>query len=199
MSVIATVNVSGIAALRYVLVDTTTFNFTNGVDQQRLVLTLQQDSTGSRTVVSGNCPGIMQPVAAANSDTTMVLVYDSVTNSWNGVPQQSVPGSLILNTTTTSTTIAWARGSWLISGASTVTMTLTNPVAGAPGTGNDGEVMLFMTQAAQPIKITMGTTQTLNGTSTSLLGAGANGNAITLLAYGGKVYVQSCTGALTLS
>ena len=199
MAVTSTYNVSGIAALRIVLADTTTLYFTNGVDQQKLRVTLQQDGTGSRTVVSGNCPGLVQPAAGANQDTTFELIYDSVTNAWIQSTKQLSAGSMLLNTTTTSTTISWARGMWLISGASTVTMTLTNPVSGPPGVGNDGEQMIFMTQAAQPIKITMGTTQTLNGTSTSVLGAGANGNAITLVAWGGKVYIQSCTGALTLS
>jgi hypothetical protein len=196
MAVTATLNVSGVAALRYILVDTTTFYFTNAVDGQRLVLTLQQDGTGSRAIVSGNCPGIMSPAATANTDSTQVLAYDSATNTWNGVPQQSAPGGLVLNTTTTNTSIAWARGSWLCSG--TLTMTITNPVAGPPGTGNDGETMIFIQQAASALKLTMGTTQTMNGTSTSVITAAAVGS-IAIQAWGGKVYITAAEGATTLS
>ena len=199
MAVTATINVSGIAALQYNLVDTTTFYFTNAVDGQILTLTLQQDATGSRTVVSGNCPGIMQPAPTAGVRTAQRLRYDAVNNAWGAIPQQLYPGSMALNSTTTSTTISWGKGVWLITSSSTITFTITNPVAGPPGVGNDGEVMTFLSQAAGAIKITMGTTQTINGTSTSLLGTGANGNSLSLQAWGGKVYIQSIIGAFTLS
>ena len=192
-----TINVSGIAAIRFILTANTQFYFTNAVDGQKLRLTLQQDGTGGWTVSSGNCPGIMQPAPTAAVDTTQELVYDAATNTWNGVPQQLAPGSLALNSTTTNTGIAWAKGTWLCSG--TLTMTITNPVAGPPGVGNDGEEMIFISQAASVVKVTMGTTQTINGTSTSIVTAGANGDAITLQAWGGKVYLASVTGAFTLS
>jgi hypothetical protein len=197
MAVTATINVSGIRALRYILVDTTTFYFTNAVDGQKLTVTLQQDATGSRTIVSGNCPGLIAPSATATDDTTSELTYDASNNTWNSTPAASAPGALQLNTTTTNTALAWSRGTYLASGA--LTYTITNPVAGPPGVGNDGEVMLFISQAASVVKITMGTTSTINGTSTSIVTAGANGDAIALVAWGGKVYTQSVTGAFTLS
>lgn len=196
MAVTITQNVSGVAAIRFILTDTTTFNFTNGVDGQRLLVTLQQDGTGGRTVVSGNCPGLIQPNGSANTDTTFQLVYDSTQNAWNGVPAQLAPGSLLLNTTTTNTTIAWARGTWVVSG--TLTMTITNPVAGPPGVGNDGETMIFVQQAASALKLTMGTTQTMNGTSTSVITAAAVGS-IQLQAWAGKVYITAAEGTTTLS
>lgn len=197
MAVTATINVSGIASLRYILVDTTTFYFTNAVDGQKLVVTLQQDATGSRTIVSGNCPGLVAPSPTALTDTTSNLIYDAANNTWNSAPVAVASGSLSLNTTTTNTSIPWARGTWVTTGA--LTLTITNPVAGPPGTGNDGEVMLFISQSANILKLTMGTTQTINGTSTSIVTAGANGDAIALVAWGGKVYTQSVTGAFTLS
>jgi hypothetical protein len=189
MAVTATINVSGIAALRYVLVDTTTFYFTNGVDGQRLLLTLQQDGTGSRTVVSGNCPGIMAPASGANQDTTMTLVYDAVNNTWNGVPQQLAPGGMVLNTTTTNTSLNWTKGLYGISGGSAVTLTITNPVAGPPGVGNDGEIMYFTLLTAQAHVITMATGTTINGSSTTATFTAHIGNALALMALGGKVYI----------
>jgi hypothetical protein len=199
MAVTATLNVSGVAALRYILVDTTTFYFTNAVDGQRLVLTLQQDGTGSRAVVSGNCPGIMSPGATANTDTTQVLAYDSATNTWNGVPQQLAPGGLALNSYTTSTTISWAKGTYAFTSSSTFTLTITNPTAGPPGAGNDGEIMTFVNLSAKVNAVTMGTTSTVNSASTTVTMAGAIGNGFSLQAWGGKVYVVAASGALTLS
>ena len=198
MAVTATINVSGIAALRYILVDTTTFNFTGGVDGQKLRLTLQQDTTGSRVVVSGNCPGIMQPSATASDDTTQELVYDSATNTWNAVPQQLSPGAMATQSFTTNTSIAWAKGLVLLS--STLTLTITNPVAGPPGVGNDGEVMIFASTGTTGVKIiTMTKTQTVNGTSTSVSNAGASTDGVQLMAFGGNVYVIQAFGATTLS
>jgi len=199
MAVTATINVSGVAALRYILVDTTTFYFTNAVDGQRLVLTLQQDGTGSRTVSSGNCPGIIQPAATASTDTTQVLAYDSASNTWNGVPAQLAPGAMALNSYTTSTTISWAKGTYAFTSSSTFTLTITNPTAGPPGTGNDGEVMAFVNLSAKTNAVTMGTTSTVNASSTTVTMAGAIGNGFALQAWGGKVYVISASGALTLS
>lgn len=196
---VSTINVSGVAGLRVALTANTQFYFTNAADGQKLTLILQQppSGTGPFTVSSGNCPGIMQPSASAGDDTTQLLVYDSATNTWNGVPQQLSPGSLILNTTTTNTAIAWAKGTWVVSGAAT--MTVTNPVAGPPGIGNDGEIMTFISQAASAVKVTMTVTQSINGTSTSIITAGANGDAISLQAWGGNVYTAAVTGAFTLS
>lgn len=198
MAVTATINVSGIAALRYILVDTTTFNFTGGVDGQRLVLTLQQDTTGGRVVVSGNCPGIMQPSATASADTTQVLLYDSATNTWNGVPQQLSPGAMATQSFTTNTSIAWAKGLVLLQ--STLTLTITNPVAGPPGVGNDGEVMIFASVSTTGVKtITMTKTQTVQGTSTTVANAGVSGNGVQLMAFAGNVYIVEAFGATTLS
>lgn len=199
MAVTATINVSGIQALRFVLVDTTTFFFTNAVDGQKLRLTLQQDGTGSRTVVSGNCPGIMAPSSIANDDSTQELVYDSASNTWNGVPQQVAPGAMILNSFTTSTTIAWARGTVAWTSTATFTITVTNPVSGPPGIGNDGEVMTFVNLSAKTNAVTMGTTSTVNASSTTITTAGAIGNSFQLQAWGGKVYIIAAEGALTLS
>lgn len=196
MAVTATLNVSGVAALRYILVDTTTFYFTNAVDGQKLTLTLQQDGTGGRAIVSGNCPSIAQPNQTANYSTTYSLVYDSKSNTWNSVAAKAAPGSLVLNTTTTNTTINWAAGTWLCSG--TLTMTITNPVSGPPGVGNDGEIMCFVEQTAGALKLTMGTTQTMNGTSTSVVTAAAVGS-VSLQAWGGKVYIIGAEGTTTLS
>lgn len=199
MAVTATINVSGVAALRYILVDTTTFYFTGAVDGQKLTLTLQQDSTGSRTVVSGNCPGIMPPAATANTDTTMILAYDAATNTWNGVPQQSAPGAMALASYTTSTAIPWGKGTYAFTSSSTFTLTVTNPIAGPPGTGNDGEEMIFVNLSAKTNAVTMATTSTVNASSTTITTAGAIGNSVTLQAWGGKVYVVAAEGALTLS
>jgi hypothetical protein len=198
MAVTATLNVSGVAALRYILVDTTTFYFTNAVDGQRLVLTLQQDGTGSRAVASGNCPGIMQPGATANTDTTQVLAYDSATNTWNGVPAALAPGSMVAQSFTTNTAIAWTKGLVLLQ--STMTLTITNPVAGPPGVGNDGEVMIFASTGTTGVKIiTMTKTQTVNGTSTSVSNAGVSTDGVQLMAFGGNVYVIQAFGATTLT
>jgi hypothetical protein len=199
MAVTATINVSGIAAIRYILVDTTTFYFTGAVDGQKLTLTLQQDTTGSRAVASGNTPGIMQPSATASSDTTQQLIYDAATNTWNGTPQQLAPGSLVLNSYTTSTTIAWARGTYAFTSTSTFNLTVTNPVAGPPGVGNDGEVMIFTNLSAKTNGVTMGTTQTINASSTSVAMAGTVGTAVALQAWGGKVYVVAASGSLSFT
>lgn len=191
-----TINVSGVAAIRWIMTSNDTYYFTGAVDGQVLKVTFQQDGTGSRTVTSGNCPGIMQPSTAANVDSTQLLIYDATQNSWNALPQQNSPGSLVLQTTTTNTTIAWQKGTWLVSG--TLTMTITNPVSGPPGVGNDGETMIFVQQAASALKLTMGTTQTMNGTSTSVITAAAVGS-ISLQAWAGKVYITTAQGATTLS
>jgi hypothetical protein len=198
MAVIATINVSGVAALRYILVDTTTFYFTNAVDGQKLRLTLQQDATGSRTVASGNCPGIMQPSPTANDDSTQELAYDSASNTWNAVPQQLSPGSLVAQSFTTNASISWAKGLVLLQ--STLTLTITNPVAGPPGVGNDGEVMIFASTGTTGVKtITMTKTQTVNGTSTTVANAGASTDGVQLMAFNGNVYVIQAFGATTLS
>lgn len=194
-----TINVSGVAALRFVMTSNDTYYFTNGVDGQVLKLTLQQDGTGSRTVTSGNCPGIIQPATGANQDTTMYLVYDAVNNTWNGMTQQLAPGAMLLNSLTTSTTMAWARGTVAWTSTATFTITVTNPVAGPPGVGNDGEIMYFVSLSAKTNAVTMGTTQTVNASSTTVTLAGAIGNAVGLQAWGGKVYIVSASGALTLS
>lgn len=196
MAVTITQPVSGVAALRIILTDVTTLYFTGAVDGQKLRLTLQQDGTGGRLVVSGNCPGIQQPNQTANLDSTQELIYDAQTNTWNAVPQKNAPGSLMLNTTTTNTSISWAAGTWLCSG--TLTLTITNPVSGPPGVGNDGEEMIFVQQAASALKLTMGTTQTMNGTSTSVVTAAAVGG-IVLQAWNGKVYIVGAQGTTTLS
>lgn len=194
-----TINVSGVAALRFVMTSNDTYYFTNGVDGQVLKLTLQQDGTGSRTVTSGNCPGIVQPATGANQDTTMYLVYDAVNNTWNGMTQQLAPGAMFLNSFTTSTTIAWARGTVAWTSTATFTITVTNPVSGPPGVGNDGEIMYFVNLSAKTNAVTMGTTSTVNASSTTVTLAGAIGNAVGLQAWGGKVYIISASGALTLS
>lgn len=199
MAATVTTNVSGVAAIRYILTDNTTFYFTNAVDGQKLRLTLQQDGTGGRTVASGNCPGIMQPSGTASVDTSQELMYDAATNTWNQVPQGNAPGSMTMNTYTGSSTISWAKGTVALSGSGAITLTITNPVAGPPGVGNDGEIMRFVATSAQTHKVTMGTTQTVNGADTSVQIAGAIGNAFQLQAFGGKVYIVSASGALTLS
>lgn len=204
MAVTATISVSGINALRYILTDTTTFYFTGAVDGQKLRLTLQQDTTGSRTVVSGNCPGIMQPSATASQDTTQELVYDAATNTWNGVPQQLAPGSVAFTTFTTNSTIAWQKGTFVLSGAATITLTITNPLAGAPGVGNDGESMCFVVGTAHAHKVTMGTTQSINASSTSAAVVGHVGEGFTLEAQAGNVWLTaqstiSTNGGVTLS
>ena len=201
MAVTATINVSGVAALRYILVDTTTFYFTNAVDGQRLTLTLQQDGTGSRTVVSGNCPGIIQPSSSANVDTTMTLAYDSAQNSWNAVSSRVTVGSTaVLQTTTTNTTMNWTAGFYGISGAAATTLTITNPVAGPPGVGNDGEIMYFTLLTAHAHAVTMATGTTVNGASTTVTATGAViGNGFALLALGGKVYTIAGMNITTTS
>lgn len=199
MAVTITQNVSGIGALRIILTDVTTLNFTNAVDGQRLVLTLQQDATGGRTVVSGNCPGIIQPSATANDDTTQVLTYDSANNTWDSSLINNASLSQVLQTTTTNTSLNWTRGQYAISGAAATTLTITNPVSGPPGVGNDGETMYFYNVTAHAHAITMATTQTVNKSSTTVTTAGAIGNAVALQAFGGNVYVIAASGVITLS
>lgn len=200
MAVTATLNVSGVAALRYILVDTTTFYFTNAVDGQRLVLTLQQDGTGSRAVVSGNCPGIFQPSSSANVDTTMTLVYDAAQNSWNATSAKVTVGSAAtLQTTTTNTSLNWTAGLYGISGAAATTLTITNPVSGPPGVGNDGEIMYFTNLTAHAHAVTMATGATINGSSTTVTTAAAIGNAVGLMANAGKVYIIGVQGTVTLT
>jgi len=199
MAVTATINVSGIAALRYILVDTTTFYFTGAVDGQQLRLTLQQDATGSRAVVSGNCPGIIAPNATAGDDTMQLLTYDAANNTWDCQLTSNYGPSQALLTTTTNTALAWTRGLYAISGAAATTLTITNPVAGPPGVGNDGEVMLFTNTTAHAHAITMTTTQSINKSSTTITTAAAIGNAVQLMAFGGNVYVLSTQGVTTLS
>jgi hypothetical protein len=199
----ATINVSGIAALRYYLTAATTFYFTGAVDGQKLRLTLVQGS-GAYTVTSGNCPGIMQPSATSGDDSTQELCYDAATNTWNQVPQGNVAGTLVQNTYTTNTTISWAKGTVLLSGSAAMTLSITNPTAGPPGIGNDGEIMWFGVRSAHAHKITMLTTQSINGSSTTAAFVGVVGEALGLMAFGGNVYIIagnaiSTNGGITLS
>lgn len=199
-----TINVSGVAALRYILTANTQFFFTGAVDGQKLRLTLQMDSTGGWTVSSGNCPGIMQPNGTASLDTTQELIYDAATNTWNGVPQQLAPGSVAFTTFTTNSTITWQKGTVILSGAAAITLTITNPTSGPPGTGNDGEVMTFVVGTAHAHKITMATTTSINASSTSATFVGHIGEAMVLEAQTGNVWVTaqstiSTNGGVTLS
>jgi hypothetical protein len=193
-----TQNVSGIAALRYALTANTTFYFTGAIDGQKLRLTLVQ-GTSAWTVTSGNCPGIMQPGGTSGDDYTQELIYDAATNTWNQVPQGNVAGSLIIQAFTTTSTISWAKGLVTLGGSAAITLTITNPTSGPPGLGNDGEIMWFAVITAHTHTITMGTTSTVNGVDTSIQFAGAIGNAVGLMAFSGKVYIISASGALTLS
>ncbi len=189
-----TINVSGISALRWILTGNDTFYFTNAVDGQKLLVTFQQppSGTGPYTPVSGNCPGLIGISQVSSDDTTIALVYDSTNNTWNGLPNQFSPASFVVSSTTTTSSIAWTRGLFLVTASAAVTLTVTNPVSGPPGVGNDGEVMLFVGQAAHAIKLTMGTTSTMNGTSTSIVNDGGTaGQSYALLANAGKVYLQS--------
>lgn len=194
-----TTNVSGVRALRILLTGNNTYYFTGGVDGQKLTLTMQQDGTGSRTVTSGNCPGIVAPAATASTDTTCELVYDASVNLWVAAINQVPAGAGTSFSYTTSSTISWARGTYFFTSTSTFALTITNPVAGPPGTGNDGEIMTFCNLSAKTNSVTMGTTQTVNASSTSVQMAGAIGNGFSLQAWGGKVYIVSASGALTLS
>jgi len=81
----STNNVSGVAFLRLVLTDatSTTVNFTNAVDGQKLTVTYQQTSTGS--LIGGNVTSVGQ-APASGSDVTYSYIYDSVSNTWNAAP-----------------------------------------------------------------------------------------------------------------
>ena len=195
-----TTNVSGVSAIRLILAAATTqLYFTGAVDGQQLNLTLQQDATGGRLVTSGNCPGLVQPSATANDGTTMTLIYDSTTNTWNTPIDSVTMPSQVLQTTTTNTSIAWTRGLYLISGAAATTLTITNPVAGPPGVGNDGEIMIFTNGTAHAHAVTMATGTTINKSSTTITTAAAIGNAVQLMAFGGNVYICGVQGTVTLT
>ena len=195
-----TTNVSGVNAIRLLLATATTqLYFTGAVDGQQLTLTLQQDATGGRLVTSGNCPGLVLPSATANDDITQVLVYDASNNSWDTSLVGVTATSQTLNTTTTNTSLAWTKGAYAISGAAATTLTITNPVSGPPGVGNDGEVMWFTNTTAHAHAVTMTTTQSINKSSTTITTAGAIGNSVQLMAFGGNVYVVSASGVTTLS
>jgi hypothetical protein len=195
-----TTNVSGINALRLLLSTATTqLYFTGAVDGQILTLTLQQDATGGRLVTSGNCPGLVQPSATANDGTTMTLIYDSSNNTWNTPVDVDTEPSMVLQTTTTNSSIAWTRGLYLISGAAATTLTITNPVSGPPGVGNDGEIMIFTNGTAHAHAITMATGTTVNKSSTTITTAAAIGNAVQLMAFGGNVYICGVQGTITLT
>lgn len=196
---VETVNVSGIRALRWILTGNDQFFFTNAVDGQKLLLTFQQDATGSRVPTSGNCPGLIVPNGSANVDSTQELTYDSAQNAWNAVPQNTAVGNMVQNVFTTNTSISWSRGLVALSGAAAITLTITNPISGAPGVGNDGEIMWFTALTAHTHTVTMTTTQSINGSSTSAQIAGVVGNAVGLMAFGGKVLILSSQGALTLT
>lgn len=194
----ATYNVSGVAALRILLSTATTqLFFTNAVDGQVLQLILQQDGTGGRLVTSGNCPGLLQPSTLANDDSICTLIYDASINEWGAIAEQLAPGALAVKAYTTNASIGWARGLVTLSG--TLTLTITNPVAGPPGVGNDGEVMIFSSIGAGVQKVTMTTTSTINASSTSASNAGAVGDGFQLMAFGGNVYLVEAFGATTLS
>lgn len=196
----ATYNVSGVSALRILLSTATTqLYFTNAVDGQQLQLTLQQDGTGGRLVTSGNCPGLVPPSAAASVDNTQTLVYDALSNTWASTASQFAPGSMTLNTTTTNTSAAWTRGLYLISGTAATTITVTNPISGPPGVGNDGEIMYFTNGTAHAHAVTMATGTTINASSTTVTTAAAIGNAVALMAFGGKVYILGVQGTVTLT
>lgn len=201
MAITATINVSGVSGLRYVLTDNTTFYFTNAVDGQNLLLTIQQppSGTGPFTVTSGNCPGIVQVSSLAGKDTTMEMVYDSLNNTWNCIPGANNAGTMFFQTTTTNTSLNWTRGIYGISGSGATTLTITNPVSGPPGVGNDGEIMYFNNLSAQAHVITMATTQTVNGSSTTITTNAAIGNAVALMAFAGNVYVLGARGTITYS
>src|SRR5271154_1629860 len=163
-----TTSVSGVSALRIILAASNTYYFSNAGDGQKLTVTFQQAATGSGpfTGTSGNCPGIVPVSSLAGDDTTFNLVYDSLNNTWNGTPSQVTAGSMFFQTTTTNTALAWTRGIYGISGAAATTLTITNPVSGPPGVGNDGEVMIFTDLTAHAHVITMATTSTVNASST---------------------------------
>lgn len=195
-----TTNVSGVAALRLVLTTATSqLYFTNAVDGQVLQLTLAQDSTGGRLVTSGNCPGLVPPSSTASKDSIQTLVYDSLSNTWQQASSRFAPGSLVLNTTTTNTSLVWTPGLYGISGAAATTLTITNPTSGQPGVGNDGEIMYLTNLTAHAHAVTMATTQSINGSSTTITTAAAIGNAITLMAFGGNVYITGVQGTVTLT
>ena len=140
----------------------------------------------------------MQPSATASDDTTQELCYDAATNTWSGVPQQLAPGAMATQSFTTNASISWAKGLVLLQ--STLTLTITNPTAGPPGVGNDGEVMIFASTGTTGVKtITMTKTQTVNGTSTTVANAGVSTDGVQLMAFGGNVYVIQAFGATTLS
>ena len=61
----------------------------------------------------------------------------------------AAPGAQLLNSYTTNTSIAWARGTYAFTSSSTFTLTVTNPTSGPPGVGNDGEIMTFVNLSAK--------------------------------------------------
>ncbi len=196
-----TTSVSGVSALRIVLAASNTYYFTNAVDGQKLRVTFQQAASGSGpfTVTSGNCPGIVQVASGAGQDTTFEMVWDSLNNTWIPLQSANNNGNAFFQTTTTATSLAWTRGIYGISGAAVTTLTITNPVSGPPGVGNDGEIMYFNVLTAHAHAVTMATTQTVNGSSTTITTAGVIGNAVALMAFAGNVYVIGSSGTITFT
>jgi len=195
-----TTNVSGVNQLRILLSTATTqLYFTGAVDGQQLTLTLQQDATGGRLVTSGNCPGLVLPSATANDDTTQVLVYDASNNSWDTSLVGVAANSMALSAKITTAAIAWSKGLYTLGSSGAITETVTNPVSGPPGVGNDGEVMTFCNITAHAHAVTMATASTVNAVNTTITTAGAVGNAFSIMAFSGNVYIVAASGALTLS
>jgi hypothetical protein len=199
MAVTSTINVSGVAQLRYILVDTTTFFFTGAVDGQKFILILQQDGTGGRTVVSGNVPGIPQPDQAAAADTIYFLVYDAASNDWAVEDVGALDSSGALTAYTVAGAITVQPGLNTIGGASAQAYTLAAPVSGAQANGGqDGLTMVFTTVSAFAHTITTPANK-INGSLHIITFTGATaGLTITLQASGGVWYVIANSGG-TLS
>lgn len=191
MAVTATINVSGVAALRYILVDTTTFYFTNAVDGQKLTLTLQQDTTGSRAVASGNCPGLQQPSPTASDDSTQVLIYDSASNTWNSAPASLIggvgPQTITYGASGPGLAINKNAGTCILTGAGVVAATLVQPVAGPPGVGDDGVILRIVSASAHAHTVI--TSADGIGPAADTLTFAAVGAGVSLQAYGAIWYL----------
>jgi|FreactTroBogLake_1042271.scaffolds.fasta_scaffold02908_10 hypothetical protein len=152
---VQTINVSGIAELRFVLAANTQFYFTGAVDNQKLRLILQQPvSGGPFTVSSGNCPGLQQPNATAGDSSAQELTYDAVTNTWNGVPPPAIGGNsqapqiIAYGASGAGLAINKNAGMCILNGGGVVAATLVQPVAGPPGIGDDGVVLKIVSGSA---------------------------------------------------
>jgi hypothetical protein len=129
-------------------------------------------ASGLTNVFSLNDTGL-----AATSGTAPVL------NTTGRFPAAAQNPNVVLITTTGASTIVPQPGFYLLDGASACNVTISNPVAGGPGVGDDGVQLTFTALTAHAHTVIC-PTGTLNNASTTLTFAAVGDQAV-LTAYNG--------------